>query len=226
MLEPLFSVLDKKCIVLASASPRRREILHMLGLRCQTVASSFEENLDKSRFARPVDYALETATGKAQSVARAMREAELEKKVDDKRLTRLLSDVLKLSESTSDDSFVKNIGLIFETFLIHFFALSVYLSIKRGNAHLCIKWINNTCSRLKTRTFHETTEVTVAPLSPSVIEAYVATGEPLDKAGAYGIQGKGGSLVERINGDYFNVVGFPVHRFCEELTRWCAEFSQ
>lgn len=79
---------------------------------------------------------------------------------------------------------------------------------------------------LKTRTFHETTEVTVAPLSPSVIEAYVATGEPLDKAGAYGIQGKGGSLVERISGDYFNVARFPLHRFCGELTRWCAEFGQ
>ncbi|EEC08738.1 Maf protein, putative [Ixodes scapularis] len=83
------------------------------------------------------------------------------------------------------------------------------------------------CGReLKTRTFQETTEVSVALLSPAVIEAYVATGEPFDKAGAYGIQGKGGSLVERINGDYFNVVGFPVHRFCRELTKWCAESCQ
>lgn len=74
MLEPLFSVLNKKRIVLASASPRRREIVRVLGLRCQIVASSFKENLDKSRFAQPVDYALATAIGKAQSVAKALRE--------------------------------------------------------------------------------------------------------------------------------------------------------
>jgi septum formation protein len=59
----------------------------------------------------------------------------------------------------------------------------------------------------------ESTEVAIRPLSGDEIEAYVATGEPLDKAGAYGIQGLGAALVEGVRGCYFNVMGFPVTRF-------------
>ena len=57
--------------------------------------------------------------------------------------------------------------------------------------------------------------------------AYAATGEPLDKAGGYGIQGFGATLVERIEGDYYAVMGFPIARFIELLARhgWCYEFA-
>ncbi|KAM7295447.1 putative bifunctional dTTP/UTP pyrophosphatase/methyltransferase protein [Ixodes scapularis] len=211
MLEPLFSVLDKKRIVLASASPRRREILRVLGLRCQIVASSFKENLDKSRFAQPVDYALATAIGKAQSVAKALRE-----------------EPTPVDLVIGADTIVVQDGQILEKPKDASDAVRMLTQLS-GKTHLVqtgvalVHWCG---SELKTRTLQETTEVSVALLSPAVIEAYVATGEPFDKAGAYGIQGKGGSLVERINGDYFNVVGFPVHRFCRELTKWCAESCQ
>ncbi len=60
------------------------------------------------------------------------------------------------------------------------------------------------------RSFTQTTEVEFYPLSDELIRAYVATGEPMDKAGAYGIQGRGCVLVKGIRGDYFNVVGFPL----------------
>lgn len=66
-------------------------------------------------------------------------------------------------------------------------------------------------------TFFEETTVTFASLSPPEIEAYVASGEPMDKAGGYGIQGMGGAFVTRIDGDYQNVVGFPLARFSKEL---------
>ncbi|XP_022235004.1 N-acetylserotonin O-methyltransferase-like protein, partial [Limulus polyphemus] len=65
--------------------------------------------------------------------------------------------------------------------------------------------------------FYEATDVFMPTLSSDVIKAYVKTGEPMDKAGGYGIQEKGGTLVERVSGDYFNVMGFPLHRFCKEL---------
>ena len=61
-------------------------------------------------------------------------------------------------------------------------------------------------------TEHEMTEVTFRALSQTEVEAYIATGEPMDKAGAYGIQGYGALLVEGISGDYYNVMGLPVCR--------------
>ena len=60
------------------------------------------------------------------------------------------------------------------------------------------------------RVFAERTEVTFYPLTEAEIKAYVATGEPMDKAGAYGIQGKGSLLVKKIDGDFYNVMGLPV----------------
>ena len=64
----------------------------------------------------------------------------------------------------------------------------------------------------------ETTEVTFYDLTEPDIDAYVATGEPADKAGAYGIQGLGRALVSGIEGDYYNVVGLPVARVLRELS--------
>ena len=65
--------------------------------------------------------------------------------------------------------------------------------------------------------FSQTTEVTFYPLSDEEIDAYISTAEPFDKAGAYGIQSKGMLLVEKINGDYFNVVGLPVARLAKVI---------
>jgi septum formation protein len=65
----------------------------------------------------------------------------------------------------------------------------------------------------------ESTRVTFCALEPGDIEAYVAGGDPLDKAGAYGIQGPGAALVERIEGDFYTVMGFPLGRFVRTLRR-------
>lgn len=69
----------------------------------------------------------------------------------------------------------------------------------------------------KERVFGERTQVTFYPLSDGEIEAYIATGEPFDKAGSYGIQGKGSLFVSGIEGDFFNVMGLPVARLNREL---------
>lgn len=67
------------------------------------------------------------------------------------------------------------------------------------------------------RTFSEKTNVEFFPLTENEIEEYISSSEPYDKAGAYGIQGKAGLLVKGINGDYYNVVGFPIARLKREL---------
>lgn len=69
----------------------------------------------------------------------------------------------------------------------------------------------------QTKSFCVETHVTFFPLSEEEIQRYVATGEPMDKAGAYGIQGYGSLLVEKIEGDYFNVVGLPISRLARVL---------
>jgi len=74
-------------------------------------------------------------------------------------------------------------------------------------------------SAFEIKTFVEKTEVYFSNLSNDSIEEYIKSGEPFDKAGGYGIQSQGGTFVEKINGCYFNVVGFPSHRFCIELLK-------
>ena len=85
------------------------------------------------------------------------------------------------------------------------------LSALSGREHLVCTGV--TVRRGDTvRTEAETTAVRFAPLTQGEIRWYIATGEPMDKAGAYGIQGKGSLLVEGITGDYFNVMGLPIQR--------------
>lgn len=67
--------------------------------------------------------------------------------------------------------------------------------------------------------FTESTKVTFGTATPEQIQGYVETGEPLDKAGGYGIQGVGGCLIERIDGDYFTVVGLPMYRLSAEICK-------
>ena len=76
---------------------------------------------------------------------------------------------------------------------------------------------------MRVESFVEKTSVRFVELDEEVISSYVATGEPMDKAGGYGIQGLASTFVQGIRGDYFNVVGFPVCRFASELARLCRE---
>jgi len=81
----------------------------------------------------------------------------------------------------------------------------------------CGKAAENAAEQWKTITFAEKTEVFVCSMTEQQIEDYVKTGEPMDKAGAYGIQGRFAVWVKGISGDYNNVVGLPLGRVCREL---------
>lgn len=90
------------------------------------------------------------------------------------------------------------------------------LRLLSGNTHTVITGTTIIAGG-RTETFSSVTEVTFYPLSDAEIEAYLDTGEPFDKAGAYGIQGKGSLLISGIHGDYFTVVGLPVARLARTL---------
>jgi septum formation protein len=90
------------------------------------------------------------------------------------------------------------------------------LSALSGREHTGV----TVCRGGQVLTQHEATTVRFRPLTAQEIDAYIATGEPMDKAGSYGIQGRGALLVEGISGDYFNVVGLPVCRLGRMLTQF------
>lgn len=93
------------------------------------------------------------------------------------------------------------------------------LSALSGREHTVYTGVT-VCRGGQILTQHETTAVRFRPLTAQEIDAYIATGEPMDKAGSYGIQGRGALLVEGISGDYFNVVGLPVCRLGRMLTQF------
>jgi septum formation protein len=177
-------------LVLASASPRREELLRSAGLSFDIVPSGIEETSGEGESAR--EMAKRWAMEKAMSVSRH-RPGEWV----------LGADTIVVLE-----------GTVFGKPTNHEEA-SAMLRKLSGRAHEVITGI---CLAHHTRRFtkaaHVLTEVRFRALSDDEIRAYVATGEPLDKAGAYGIQGRGAALVRSVQGSYTNVVGLPL---CEVL---------
>ncbi|GAQ89126.1 hypothetical protein KFL_004890090 [Klebsormidium nitens] len=211
VLQHIAKLNSQKRIILGSQSPRRKELLQGLGLTIQCIASTFEEQLDKSSFKTAALYAIETATHKAIEVAlRCASEGGAQ------------PDLV-----IGADTVVEHGGVILEKprdaaqakeFLTRL--SGEWHSVHTGVVLLLPKVQDPAGgSGPLVRTFSETTQVEFAPLQEATIDAYVATGDSLDKAGAYGIQSLGGCLVRRLQGDYFTVMGFPLCRFSEELTR-------
>jgi septum formation protein len=176
-------------LVLASASPRRRDLLRMLGLRFETCIPRIDEG-GGSVQQTPPDYVERLAQAKAASVAAAPHGYAV-----------LAADTIvyidgEVLEKPRDKAHARSLlGRISGRW--H----EVYTGI-------CLHRLSDR----RTVTGHECSRVRFSRLSTREIDLYVATGEPLDKAGAYGIQGYGGLLVDRIEGCYFNVMGLPLSR--------------
>ena len=206
MLEPLRHILDKSTIVLASQSPRRKQILTNLGLNLVIKPSHAEENLDKSLYVgKPFEYTKDTAALKTDAVFQ-----EVDHEYENQNLLVIGTDTVVTYQGTiyekprdKDDAFR-------------------ILSTLNNTSHSVfsgIKMIWRTAGGVKKNvSFYEETKVKFANVSDEVLKSYIETGDPMDKAGGYGIQGIGGNLIEGIQGDYFNVMGFPVHRFSVKLT--------
>merc|ERR1712232_405263 len=102
----------------------------------------------------------------------------------------------------------------------HAFDMLTTLSAKWHAVHTGVSIISiNSEGGTERVTFSETSKVKFFDLSSKDIRAYINTAEPMDKAGSYGIQGIGGQMVEMIEGDFFNIMGLPMHRLSKELSK-------
>lgn len=174
-------------LVLASASPRRRELLGLLGLPFEVSPSRYEEE-NPAAHPDPAAFAVHLALGKARDVAQRERGALV---LGADTVVALGTRLYGKPRDAADASRM--------------------LRELSGKTHRVITGVALLCpARGVAESFAITTEVTFRPLDAAEIHAYVASGEPADKAGAYAIQGLGGLLIEGIRGDYPNVVGLPL----------------
>ena len=183
-------------IILASQSPRRRELLEQVGLTDFVVRPA--QGKEQADPALPPDRLVEQLSlQKAREVAACTGPDDLIIAAD----TVVAIDGQALGKPQDPDDARR------------------MLSLLSGRTHTVYTGV--TVSRYgRFLTEHEATQVRFRGLSPKEISAYVASGEPMDKAGAYGIQGLGALLVEGIQGDYCNVVGLPLCRLGRMLSRF------
>ncbi|MGL5978817.1 MAG: Maf family protein [Erysipelotrichaceae bacterium] len=178
-------------ILLASESPRRREIFMKTDIPFYSKGALIDETIDASL---PLGQAIE-------EIARKKALALLEKNPDELVVgadTVVVFEGKVLGKPKSEEDAYA---------MLH--ALS-------GKTHDVITGVS-IVSQDHQETFHCVTSVTFLELSEAEIRAYIKTKEPFDKAGAYGIQGNGGLLVEKIDGDYYNVVGLPISMLYRKL---------
>ncbi|WP_042459197.1 Maf family protein [Neobacillus dielmonensis] len=180
-------------LILASSSPRRKELLENLRIPFAISSSNVDESFNPDL--PPDEVVMELAHRKAQAVFEKNPDAFV-----------IGSDTIVVA----DNRFLGKPADEAEAFQI--------LKGLSGSQHEVYTGVSIVSPANSVR-FYEKTEVWFWELTDDEIRSYVKSGEPLDKAGAYGIQGLGSMLVKKINGDYFAVVGLPVARTVRELKR-------
>lgn len=192
----------KRKIILASASPRRREILEQIGLTFEVMPSRKEEVLTKSL---PWEMVEELSCQKAEEIVEQLSFDDSEEEtvvIGADTLVAYENQMLGKPKTEEE-------------------ALQM-LSMLQGNTHQVYTGVTLYIRYGKTEkeiTFHEKTDVILYPISKSQLEEYITTGEPMDKAGAYAIQGRFARYIKEIHGEYNTVVGFPIARIMQELTK-------
>ena len=179
-------------LVLASGSPRRLELLKLITEDFSVIPADCEEHFDSAL--SPEEAVKALARQKAESVS---------KKYPDKTVigadTTVFCGETPLGKPKDTDDARR------------------MLSMLSGKTHGVITAVAVARGGKTLKAFAEETRVEFYTLSEKEIEEYIGTGEPMDKAGAYGIQRKGALIIKRINGDYYNVMGLPVARLSREL---------
>ena len=180
-------------IILASASPRRKEILELADLEFDVMPSDAQEITTKTA---PNEVVMELASIKAKDIYKKSEKQSMIVGAD-----TVVAYQGQILGKPTDEADAKRM-----------------LTMLSGQTHevytgVCV------IEDGKTKTFYEETKVTFYEISDEQIDYYIKTGEPMDKAGSYGIQGKAAVFIKGIEGDYYNVVGFPIARFLQEITK-------
>ena len=193
-------------IILASASPRRKEILGNIVEDFEIKVSEVDERTIEEQVLKTTDDMVEAGRLMTVLLGKAKANAVFEEE-DDKDVTVIGADTCVV---TRDEILGKPKDREDARRMLRKLA---------GQKHYVITGVA-LISKDKVRTFYEETEVEFADaddFAEDAIERYIASDEPYDKAGAYAIQGRGGVLVKRINGDFYNVMGLPLSRLAKEL---------
>ncbi|AZB43801.1 septum formation inhibitor Maf [Bacillus sp. FJAT-42376] len=178
-------------LILASGSPRRKEILENLRIPFNVMITDADESIDPGL--SPEDAVQYLAAKKARHAAAAFPDSFVVA-AD----TVVVLDGRILGKPEDEQDAIRTLGLL------------------SGRTHHVLTGVS-ILKGTKEKTFYVSTEVVFWDLSSEEIQSYAETGEPLDKAGSYGIQGLGGLFVKEIKGDYFSVVGLPASRLIREL---------
>lgn len=188
-----------KHIILASASPRRKELFRQIGLDFEVVVSETDETV--SQELGPWETVEELSARKALAVWNQLETKSVVVGAD----TVVALEGKILGKPGTRERAIEMIKLLRGKEHFVYTGVTILFPAKEPGAYL-------------RRTFHEATKVCVGPISDGEILEYTQSGEPLDKAGAYGIQGLFARFITRIEGDYNNVVGLPVGRLYRELS--------
>ncbi|MCR4587376.1 MAG: Maf family protein [Lachnospiraceae bacterium] len=214
---------EVRYLVLASQSPRRKELLKQIGLNYFVCPSHAEEDLQEMpQFHEAGSRPVFLSRIKAEDIRRQLSEGTL--KLQDAQGNAVDSAQASLLNPDNTiilgaDTIVVQDNEVLEKPVDEADAKAMLTKLQ-GNHHEVITGVTLVFRKdgeEKRISFSEDTKVTFFPMTQQEVEIYVSTKEPMDKAGAYGIQGIGASYIQGIEGDYNNVVGLPVGRLYQEL---------
>ena len=192
--------MDNIKIILASNSPRRRELLSQVGLSFQVITSNIDEH---TALTAPKDIVMDLSMQKVMAVVDEYTFDNDESILFIGSDTVVAKDKLVLGKPIDEKDAYNMLTIISNTY--HNVYTGVSMLMFKGDK---LMWQES---------FAEDTKVYIDELSDEAKKLYIASGDPMDKAGSYGIQGSFAAYVSRIEGDYNNVVGLPVAKLCKLL---------
>ncbi len=178
-------------LILASGSPRRKELLALLNIPFEVVVSNFDERIDQDK--KLEDEIKRLSFGKAKSVFEKNEDAVV---IGADTIVTIDNKVLGKPKDQEDAKRM--------------------LTLLSNNVHTVITGVT-IMSKDKTETFASSSKVYFDQLTDDEIKEYILTKEPMDKAGAYAIQGIGSKFIKKIEGDYYSIVGLPINQIYQKL---------